>query len=86
MDELSEEDKVTVARARKVQRFLSQPFFMSQIFSGKAGKLVELNETIEGFSALLEGAGDEYPEGAFYMTGNLKEAFEQGRKMAEQAL
>jgi len=85
MDELSEEDKLTVARARKVQRFLSQPFFMSEVFSGKPGKLVELSETIEGFSALLEGQGDEYPEGAFYMTGNLKEAFEQGRKMAEMA-
>ena len=85
MDELSEEDKLTVARARKVQRFLSQPFFMSEVFSGKPGKLVELNETIDGFNALLDGVGDEYPEGAFYMTGNLKEAFEQGRKMAEAA-
>jgi len=85
MDELSEEDKLTVARARKIQRFLSQPFFMSEVFSGKPGKLVELNETIDGFNALLDGAGDEYPEGAFYMTGNLKEAFEQGRKMAEAA-
>lgn len=86
MDELSEEDKLTVARARKVQRFLSQPFFMSEVFSGKPGKLVELNETIDGFGALLEGSGDEYPEGAFYMTGSLKEAFEQGRKMAEAAV
>ncbi|MGZ4060357.1 MAG: F0F1 ATP synthase subunit beta, partial [Bacteroidia bacterium] len=60
MDELSEEDKLTVARARKVQRFLSQPFFMSEVFSGKPGKLVELSETIEGFGALLEGQGDEY--------------------------
>lgn len=85
MDELSEEDKLTVARARKIQRFLSQPFFMSEVFSGKPGKLVELSETIEGFGSLLEGAGDEYPEGAFYMTGSLKEAFEQGRKMAEMA-
>lgn len=85
MDELSEEDKVTVARARKVQRFLSQPFFMSEVFSGKQGRLVELSETIEGFGALLEGQGDEYPEGAFYMVGNLKEAHEQGRKMAEFA-
>ena len=85
MDELSEEDKLTVARARKVQRFLSQPFFMSEVFSGKPGKLVELSETIEGFGALLEGVGDEYPEASFYMTGNLKEAFEQGRKMAEMA-
>ena len=56
---------------------------MSEVFSGKPGKLVELPETNEGFGSLLEGVGDEYPEGAFYMTGNLKEAFEQGRKMAE---
>jgi len=56
---------------------------MSEVFSGMKGKLVELQETIEGFTALLEGAGDEYPESAFYMTGNLKEAYEQGRKMAE---
>ena len=85
MDELSEEDKLTVARARKIQRFLSQPFFMSEIFSGKPGKFVELQDTLEGFAALLTGAGDDYPEGAFYMTGSLKEAFEQGRKMAEAA-
>ena len=58
---------------------------MSEIFSGKPGKLVELPETIEGFGALLEGQGDDYPESAFYMTGNLKEAFEQGRKIAEMA-
>lgn len=85
MDELSEEDKLTVSRARKVQKYLSQPFFMSEVFSGKPGKFVELPETIEGFGALLEGQGDDYPEAAFYMTGNLKEAFEQGRKLAEQA-
>jgi F0F1-type ATP synthase beta subunit len=85
MDELSEEDKVTVSRARKVQRFLSQPFFMSEVFSGKPGKFVALNETIEGFSALLNGAGDEYPESAFYMVGNLEEAFENGRKLAAES-
>ena len=83
MDELSEEDKVTVSRARKIQKYLSQPFFMSEVFSGKPGKFVELSETIEGFGALLEGSGDDYPEAAFYMTGNLKEAFEQGKKLAE---
>ena len=81
MDDLSEEDKLTVARARKIERFLSQPFFMSEVFSGKPGKLVELSESIEGFGALLEGAGDEFPENSFYMTGSLKEAFEQGRKL-----
>merc|ERR1739838_611607 len=67
MDDLSEEDKMTVARARKVERFLSQPFFMSEVFSGKPGKLVEMADTIEGFGTLLEGAGDEYPENSFYM-------------------
>jgi len=85
MDDLSEEDKMTVARARKIERFLSQPFFMSEVFSGKPGKFVTLSDTIEGFGSLLEGAGDEYPEGAFYMTGSLKEAFEQGRKLAQQS-
>lgn len=85
MDELSEEDKLTVARARKVQRFLSQPFYMSEVFSGKPGKFVELNQTIEGFQSLLQGEGDLYPEAAFYMVGNLKEAFEQGQKMAREA-
>jgi len=82
MDDLSEEDKMTVARARKIERFLSQPFFMSEVFSGKKGKFVELADSIEGFGSLLEGAGDDYPEVAFYMAGSLKEAFEQGRKIA----
>jgi len=85
MDELSEEDKLTVSRARKVQRFLSQPFFMSEVFSGKPGKFVPLNETIDGFSALLQGQGDEYPESAFYMTGNLEEAFAKGRSLAAES-
>lgn len=85
MDDLSEEDKLTVARARKIERFLSQPFHMSEVFSGKPGKFVDLNDSIEGFGSLLEGAGDEYPENAFYMTGSLKEAQEQGRKMIAQS-
>lgn len=85
MDELSEEDKLTVARARKIQRFLSQPFYMSEIFSGKPGKFVELNETISGFQALLNGEGDAFPENSFYMVGDLNEAFEQGRRMAAEA-
>jgi len=84
MDELSEEDKLTVARARKVQRFLSQPFFMSEVFSGRKGKFVELPNTISGFRALLDGAGDEYPEAAFYMVGSLDEAIEEAKKMAAQ--
>jgi len=68
MDELLEEDKLVVARARKVQKFLSQPFQVAEIFSGKAGIFVPLDETIDGFEALLEGAGDDYSEAAFYMT------------------
>jgi ATP synthase F1 beta subunit len=82
MDDLSEEDKMTVARARKVQKFLSQPFFMSEIFSGIPGKFVDLADTVEGFGSLLEGAGDDYPEASFYMTGTIKEAFEKGRQLA----
>jgi F0F1-type ATP synthase beta subunit len=81
MDELSEEDRLTVARARKIERFLSQPFQMAEMFSGMPGRFTELADTIEGFSSLLDGAGDEYPESAFYMVGGLKEAFEKGSKM-----
>jgi F-type H+-transporting ATPase subunit beta len=81
MDELSEEDRLTVARARKIERFLSQPFQMAEMFSGMPGRFVELADTCEGFIQLLDGAGDEYPEGAFYMVGGLKEAFEKGRKI-----
>jgi ATP synthase F1 beta subunit len=83
MDDLSEDDKMVVQRARKVQKFLSQPFFMSEVFSGKPGRLVDLPETIEGFGTLLEGAGDDYPEASFYMVGNMKEAQEVARKMVE---
>ena len=85
MDDLSEEDKLTVARARKVQKFLSQPFFMSEIFTSNPGKFCDLSETVEGFGQLLEGAGDDYPEASFYMVGNLKEAFERGRMLAAKA-
>jgi len=86
MDELSEEDKVTVARARKVQKFLSQPFFMSEVFSGRKGKFVALPDTIAGFKALLDGVGDDYPEAAFYMTGTLEEAIEEGKRLAAEAI
>lgn len=85
MDDLSEEDKLTVARARKVQRFLSQPFHMSEVFSGKKGLFVDLQDSIDGFGELLAGAGDDYPENAFYMTGNLKLAFEQGKRIAAES-
>ena len=85
MDELSVEDKLTVARARKVQRFLSQPFFMSEVFSGRPGKFVSIKETVDGFGALLDGEGDDYPEAAFYMTGTLEEALETGARMAKES-
>merc|ERR1719216_13493 len=85
MDDLSEEDKLTVARARKVQKFLSQPFHMSEVFSGKKGLFVDLQDSIDGFKELLEGAGDDYPEQCFYMTGNLKLAFEQGKRIAMES-
>merc|ERR1712083_1269394 len=81
MDDLSEEDKLTVARARKVERFLSQPFYMSEVFTGNPGMFVDLAESIEGFGSLLEGAGDEYPENSFYMRGSFKDAIEAGRKL-----
>lgn len=85
MDELSAQDKLTVARARKVSSFLSQPFFMAAAFSGKEGKVVALEDTIAGFTALLNGDGDDYPESVFYMTGTFNEAIEKGKKMAAEA-
>mmetsp|Transcript_24483 Transcript_24483/g.27833 ORF Transcript_24483/g.27833 Transcript_24483/m.27833 type:complete len:501 (-) Transcript_24483:296-1798(-) len=84
MDELSEEDKVVVARARKIQRFLSQPFHAAEVFSGKPGEFVPLNETIDGFSAVLEGEGDELPEAAFYMTGNFHKVLEKSKELASE--
>jgi F-type H+/Na+-transporting ATPase subunit beta len=85
MDELSEEDKLTVARARKVERFLSQPFFVAEIFTGSPGKFVDLADTIKGFRDLVEGKYDHLPEAAFYMVGNINEAVEKGKKLAEAA-
>jgi F-type H+-transporting ATPase subunit beta len=85
MDELSEEDRMTVARARKIEKFLSQPFQMAEAFSGMPGEFTELSDTIEGFGQLLEGAGDDYPEAAFYMTGDLKKAFAKGREIERRA-
>ena len=81
MDELSEEDRLTVARARKVEKFLSQPFAVAEMFSGIPGQLVELSASIEGFGTLLEGAGDEYPEASFYMVGDLQSAYEKAAKL-----
>ena len=85
MDELSEEDKLTVARARKMQRFLSQPFFVAEVFTGTPGVLVSLDETIRGFKGICEGEFDHLPESAFYMVGTIDEAVEKARKMAAEA-
>ena len=74
MDELSEEDKIAVSRARKIERFLSQPFFVAEIFTNRPGKYVPLKETIRGFSEILEGKHDDLPEQAFYMVGTIDEA------------
>jgi F-type H+/Na+-transporting ATPase subunit beta len=82
MDELSEDDKLTVARARKIQRFLSQPFFTAEVFTGKPGRYVKLQDTIQGFKELAEGKHDDLPEAAFYMTGGIDEVLESARKMA----
>jgi len=82
MDELSEEDKLTVARARKIQRFLSQPFFVAEVFTGSPGKYVAVNETVRGFKEIVEGKHDELPEQAFYMVGNIDEVVEKAKKLA----
>jgi F-type H+-transporting ATPase subunit beta len=85
MDELSEEDKLTVARARKIQRFLSQPFHVAEVFTGTAGVLVSLDDTIKGFKGIVAGDYDELPESAFYMVGTIEEAVEKARRMAAEA-
>jgi F-type H+/Na+-transporting ATPase subunit beta len=85
MDELSEEDKLVVARARKIQRFLSQPFHVAEVFTGSPGKLVSLEDTIRGFKGIVAGEYDHLPEAAFYMVGAIEEAIEKGRKMAAEA-
>ena len=85
MDELSEEDKLTVARARKIQRFLSQPFFVAEVFTGSPGKLVDLDATIKGFDSICRGDFDHLPEAAFYMVGTIEEAIEKAEKMAKEA-
>jgi F-type H+-transporting ATPase subunit beta len=85
MDELSEEDKLVVARARKIQRFLSQPFFVAEVFTGSPGKLVPLEETIKGFKGIVEGQYDDLPEAAFYMVGPIDEAIEKAKRMAAEA-
>ena len=85
MDELSEEDKLVVARARKIQRFLSQPFFVAEVFTGSPGKLVDLDSTIKGFAAICKGDYDHLPEAAFYMVGTIEDAIEKADKMAKEA-
>merc|ERR1712137_84780 len=81
MDELSEEDKITVARARKVQRFLSQPFFVAEIFTGSPGAFVEMETTINDFEEVLSGAADDLPENAFFMVGGLSGVKEKAAKL-----
>src|SRR6202453_2670152 len=85
MDELSEEDKIAGARARKIERFLSQPFHVAEVFTGSPGKLVDLQDTINGFKGLVEGKYDHLPEAAFYMVGTIEEAVEKGKKLATEA-
>ena len=81
MDELSPEDKLTVFRARQIQRFLTQPFHVAEVFTGSAGKYVSLKETVRGFKMILDGECDSLPEQAFYMVGTIDEAFEKAKKV-----
>ena len=85
MDELSEEDKLTVARARKIEKFLSQPFFVAEVFTGSSGKYVELEDTIKSFDGLVKGEYDHMPEAAFYMVGGIEEAVEKAKKLEAEA-
>ena len=85
MDELSEEDKLTVARARKIERFLSQPFHVAEVFTGSPGKLVDLDSTIKGFASICAGEYDHLPEAAFYMVGTIEEVVQKAEKMAKEA-
>ena len=85
MDELNEEDKNTVSRARKIERFLSQPFFVAEVFTGSPGKYVDLKDTIQGFKEILEGKHDDLPENAFYMVGTIEEAKEKAKQIAKES-
>ena len=82
MDELSEEDKVVVSRARKVQRFLSQPFFVAETFTGTSGEYVDIKDTIKGFREILDGKHDDLPEQAFYMVGTIDQVMEKAKKLS----
>ena len=83
MDELSDDDKLTVSRARKIQRFLSQPFFVAEQFTGTPGRYVKLEDTIKGFKEITEGKHDNLPEQAFYMVGTIEEAQEKAKQLLE---
>ena len=85
MDELSDEDKLTVSRARRVQRFLSQPFHVAEQFTGLKGVLVDIKDTIKGFNMILDGEVDQYPEAAFNLVGNIEDAIEKGKKLLAEA-
>lgn len=85
MDELSEEDKLVVSRARKIERFLSQPFHVAEVFTGSPGKYVSLKETISSFKGILNGDYDDMPEQAFYMVGTIEEAVEKAKEMKNKA-
>jgi F-type H+-transporting ATPase subunit beta len=85
MDELSEEDKLVVARARKIQRFLSQPFHVAEVFTGIPGKFVQVEDTVRSFKAVVDGEYDHLPEAAFYMVGGIEEAIAKGEKLAQEA-
>jgi F-type H+-transporting ATPase subunit beta len=85
LDELSDEDKLTVGRARKVQRFLSQPFHVAEAFTGLKGVLVPIEETIRGFNMIMDGEVDEYPESAFNLVGSIDDAIEKGKKLMAAA-
>jgi len=85
VEELSDEDKLTVARARRIQRFLSQPMFVAEAFTGRAGRYVPTRDTVRGFKEILEGKHDDLPEQAFYMVGAIEEAREQAEKMEAEA-
>ena len=85
MDELSEEDKQIVARARKIQRFLSQPFHVAEVFTGSPGVFVNLEDTIKGFKGIVAGDYDDLPESAFYMVGTIEDVVEKARKIAAEA-
>jgi len=85
IEELSEEDKQAVSRARRIQRFLSQPMFVTEVFTGRPGKYVKVEDTVRGFKEILEGRYDEFPEQAFYMVGGIEEVAEAAKKMGAEA-